>query len=206
MKSNNVLLVKIFDSDKNYLGKGTLAKLTLSNIIVKGNNLPCIPSKSTIFLNIYNELKGISVYECTVGIAADMQLSATIVKQLQTIERRRTLKIRTNYTTTLRLIIRENKMIETKNPLQIKILNLSIGGMLFTSDTEFFIGDTIVFTFDYYKDTPIVIDAKIIRIDPPQDKMSYNCYGCKFNDVTRSDEKVIFKYLYERQLQLYKKK
>ena len=201
----HALLVKIFDKDKNYLGKGNLDRISGNIIIIKGNYLPIIPSRTTIFINIYNELTGISVYECEVSLAADMQLSARIVKQHNTIERRRALKIRTDFEVELRLIMRENKIVQTTQPIKIKILNLSIGGMLFTSSNEFFVGDTVVFSFDYYKENPIILDAKIVRIDPPEDELSYNNYGCMFNEVTRNDENIICKYLYERQLQVYKK-
>ncbi len=200
------LLVKIFDENKNYLGKGVLDKISGNVIVIKGNYLPTIPSKTTIFINVYNELTGISVYECAVNIAADMQLTAKIIKQHNTVERRRALKIRTDFNVELRLIMRENKIVQTVNPVNIKIQNLSIGGLLFTSSTEFFIGDTIVFTFDYYKETPVILDARIIRIDPAKDEYSYNSYGCIFNELTRNDENIICKYLYERQLQVYKKK
>ena len=199
------LLVKIYDEEKNYLGKGVLNKISGNTIIVKGQHLPTIPSKTTIFINVFNELTGISVYECTVGIAADMQLSAYVVKQHKTIERRRALKIRTDYDVELRLIMRENKIIQTTEPVKIKILNLSIGGMLFTSNREFTIGDIVVFTFDHYKDNPIILDARIVRIDSPSEESVNNNYGCVFNELSRNDENIICKYLYERQLQVYKK-
>lgn len=201
----NVLLVKIFDENKNYLGKGTLDKISSNMIVVRGHYLPVLPSKTVIFINIYNELTGISVYECSTNVAADMQLSAKIIKKHPTVERRKALKIRTNFEVDLKLIIRENKIVETNNPIKISILNLSIGGLLFASSTEFFIGDTIVFTFDYYKDTPIILDAKVVRIDPAEDNFNYNNYGCVFNELSSNDENIICKYLYERQLQLYKK-
>lgn len=199
------LLVKIFDENKNFLGKGVLNKISGNTIIVKGNHLPTIPSKTTIFINIFNELTGISVYECSVGIAADMQLSASIIKQHKTIERRKALKIRTDYDVELRLIMRENKIVQTTEPVNIKILNLSIGGILFTSSREFHIGDIVVFTFDYYKDSPIILDARIVRIDSTNDETSHDNYGCVFNELSRTDENIICKYLYERQLQVHKK-
>lgn len=199
------LLVKIFDEDKNYLGKGTLNKISGNTMIIRGNRLPAIPSKTTIFLNIYNELLGISVYECKVSLAADMQLSAQIVKRHNIIERRKSLKIRTDYNVDLKLIMREDKIVQSEIPVKIKILNLSIGGMLFTSSTEFFIGDTVVFTFDYYKNSPVILEAKIVRIDTPSGEFNNNNYGCVFNDISVNDESIIFQYLYERQLQVHKK-
>ena len=198
-------LVKIFDEDKNYLGKGFLDRLTGNHIVVKGNHMPTLPSKTIIFLNVYNELAGIAVYECQVSLAADMQLSADIIKYHTTIERRKSLKVRTEFTTVLKLIMRENKIVQTENPIKIKILNLSVGGMLFTSQTEFFIGDTIVFNFDYYKNNVVPIEAKIIRIDDPYDEYSYNNYGCIFKGLSDNDESIIYQYLYERQLQIHKK-
>jgi len=199
------LLVKIFDEEKNYLGKGNLERLSGEVIIVKGNYMPTLPSKSTIFINIYNELAGIAVYECQVSLAADMQLSAKIIKYHTTIERRKSLKVRTDYNTELKLVMRENKIVQSEEPIKIKILNLSVGGMLFTSQTEFFVGDTIVFNFDYYKRNIVPIEANIIRIDEPSDEFSYNNYGCIFKGLIDSDESIIYQYLYERQLQVHKK-
>ncbi len=199
------LLVKIFDEEKNYLGKGNLDSLTADKIVIKGNYLPTLPSKSRIFINIYNEIAGIAVYECAVSLAADMQLSAKIVKYHTTIERRKSLKVRTDYKTELKLVMRENKIVQTDEPIKIVILNLSVGGMLFTSKTEFFIGDTIVFNFDYYKNNIVPIEAKIIRIDEPSDELSHNNYGCIFKDLSSIDESIIYQYLYERQLQVHKK-
>lgn len=199
------LLVKIFDEDKNYLGKGNLESLSTNRIIVKGNHMPTLPSKSTIFINIYNELAGIAVYECEVSLAADMQLSANILKYHTTIERRKSLKVRTDYKTELKLVMRENKIVQCEEPIKITILNLSVGGMLFTSTTDFFVGDTIVFNFDYYKNNIIPIEAKVIRIDESSDELSNNNYGCVFKDISNTDESVIYQYLYERQLQVHKK-
>lgn len=199
------LLVRIFDEEKKYLGKGYLDRISGNIIIVKGNYLPTIPSKSTIFLNVYNELVGIDVYECIVSLAADMQLSAKIVKHHATIERRSSLKVRTDYKTELKLVIRENKIVQSEQPIKIKILNLSVGGMLFTSQTEFFMSDTIIFNFDYYKNDVIPIEAKIIRIDYPIDELSYSNYGCVFKDLSENDESILYQYLYERQIQVHKK-
>lgn len=199
------LLVKIFDEEKNFLGKGNLDSLTSDRIIIKGNYLPTLPSKSKVFINIYNEIAGIAVYECLVSLAADMQLSAKIIKYHTTIERRKSLKVRTDYKTELKLVMRENKIVETDEPIQIKILNLSVGGMLFTSSTEFVIGDTVVFNFEYYKNNIVPIEAKIIRIDESSDELSHNNYGCIFKGLTSIHESVLYQYLYERQLQVHKK-
>lgn len=202
---NNSLLVRVFDKDKNFIGKGTLHKITGKMIVIKGYNLPEIKSKSIIFLNVFNELKGISIYECMVNIGASMQLTATILKQHETVERRKSLKVRTNIKSELRLIIRNNKALKMDNPIKITMLNFSIGGMLFTSSTKFFINDIFTFTFDYYKDNPIELEAKIIRLDKATEEFCDDNYGCIFIAITPAEEKIIYKYLYERQLQIYKK-
>jgi c-di-GMP-binding flagellar brake protein YcgR len=101
--------------------------------------------------------------------------------------------------------MRENNIVQCEEPIKIKILNLSVGGMLFTSTTDFCVGDTIVFNFDYYKNNVIPIEAKIIRIDEPSDEFSNYSYGCIFKGLSDSDESVLYQYLYERQLQVHKK-
>lgn len=207
-----VLLVKIFDVSKNKIGVGSLLSITKDTIIVKGNSLPVLKSGLEITINVYDERIGISPYLCLVSVATRNQLTATIVRRESIIERRSTIKVRTDLSFYISKIYRNDEDIsEEIPPVKINLLNLSIGGMLISSNFDFMLGDTLTFYFRYINLKPIHLEARVIRIDDVndpdsiQDVISHN-YGCIFNGVTMSEESIILKYLFERQLQLYKNK
>lgn len=206
-----ILLVKLFDLNKVEIGKGRLLSIRNNTILVKGKNLPILSSGLNIVLNIYDELAGISPYLCIVSVASKSQLTAQIIRKDTIIERRTALKVRTDLSFYLSKIHRNDEDITEELPsIKINILNLSIGGMLISSNVEFLLNDIIMFYFKYFKGKPIFLEAKVIRIDKIEDeddenKITYN-YGCCFISLSSNDEAVLCQYLFDRQLQLYRNK
>lgn len=202
---NKTLLAKIYDIDKKFLGKGSVDRISPNFIRIKGHHLPSLKSHTDIYINIFDELRGISVYRCEVSLAADMQLSARIIRKEKQIERRKSLKIRTNIKTNAQMVLRNSRAVESDFPIELTILNLSIGGMLFTSKTTFYKDDTVLFVFDYMKKHPFTIEAQVIRIDKAINEYEYDNYGCQFKGLNPFEEKIVMKYLYEQQLRTHKK-
>lgn len=207
------LLVKLFDLNKDYIGKGSLLSINSNTIIVKGNNLPILDSRLEILIEIYDELIGISPYLCKVTVGSKHQLNAEIIKKYPVIERRNALKVRTDLSFYVTQIHRNGDDITDDLPdIKINVLNLSIGGMLISSNIELMIGDIITYYFKYYKYKSIPLEAKIIRIDRLEgedenvSKSNAKNYGCYFLSMSGSDEAVILQYLFDRQLQLYRNK
>lgn len=218
--NERVLLVKIFDLDYINIGRGYLLSVNNNAIIVKGNNLPVLDSGLNIMLQIYDELVGISPYLCNVSVASKNQLTAQILRKDPVVERRNALKVRTDLSFYVSKIHRNGDDITSELPnIKINVLNLSIGGMLISSNIELIIGDVITYYFKYYKYKSIPLEAKIIRIDKLEDtdeEEKYETeyknysdaknYGCYFLSMSDNDEAVILQYLFDRQLQLYRNK
>ncbi|MDD2496447.1 MAG: PilZ domain-containing protein, partial [Tissierellia bacterium] len=127
------------------------------------------------------------------------------------IERRKSLKVRTDLSFYIDSLWRNDKDITKDVPnMKINMLNLSIGGMLISSNYNLKISDIITFNFQYEKPQVVLLKAKIIRIDKIYDEITRNLsilnYGCSFDKLSSFDEAVITKYLYDRQLQLYRNK
>lgn len=206
---NTEKIVKIYDEENNFIGNGHLLSINSDIIKVKGDNLPLLKSKTTIVIEIYNEFTGISPHLCEVNVASRNQLNALIIRKDPIIERRNSLKVRTDLSFYIENLYRNDEDITKDVPnMKINMLNLSIGGMLITSNYELMIDDVITFNFQYNNFQIILLKSKIIRIDKVFDhitkKLSALIYGCSFEKMPSYDEAVITKYLYDRQLQLYK--
>ncbi len=206
---NTDKIVKIYDTDNNLIGKGHLLNLSSNIIRVKGDNLPFLDSKTKIVIEIYNELSGIHRYHCHVRLATNNQLNAQINKIDPVTERRRALKVRTDLSFYVDTLYRNDEDITKYYAnMKINLLNLSIGGMLISSNYELYINDIITFNFKH--EICILLKAKVIRIDKKYDdntkQLSYCNYGCIFENMSNYCEDIITNYLYKRQLILYKDK
>lgn len=203
------LLVKIYNTNKELLGSGHLLNITSAAIKIKGDDLPIINSGTEVYIEIYDELVGISPYFCEIGVASRNQLNVHIISKENIIERRNSLKVRTDLSFYIDQFFRNEEDITKEVPnMKINLLNLSIGGMLISSNYDLLINDEITFYFQYAKYQLILLNAKVIRIDekqdPDNDEHTIVNYGCCFEKMARYNESVITQYLYDRQLQLYK--
>lgn len=201
--------VKIFDVNKKLLGIGQLLSLNSGMIKVKGSNLPVLSSNTEIYIEIYNEFSGIMPYFCAVTIASPSQFNARIMRAEPVMERRSSLKVKTDLSFYVERLERNDEDITDDFPnMKINMLNLSIGGMLISSNYDLRINDIITFKFQYLKYQIVLIKAKVLRLDRIYDKKTNELtainYGCIFKKMRGFDEAVITKYLYDRQLKLYK--
>jgi len=208
---NTGRLVKIYDSEHIFLGSGHLLSMGGSIIKVKGSNLPILTSKTEIIVEIYNEFSGVNPYFCKVRLASKNQLNALILKTEQVIERRKSLKVRTDLSFYINNLLRDGEDVTKDVPgMKINVLNLSIGGMLISSNYDLKVNDVLTFYFPYERNQVILFKATVIRIDNIYDvntkELSMVNYGCKFKKLPPYDEAVISMYLYDRQRQLYKNK
>lgn len=203
------LLVKIYNTNRELLGSGHLLNITSDTIKIKGDDLPIINSRTEVYIEIYDELTGISPYCCEIGVASRNQLNVHIISKENIIERRHSLKVRTDLSFYIDQLFRNSEDITKEVPnMKINLLNLSIGGMLISSNYDLLLNDEITFYFQYAKFQLILLHAKIVRIDKKQDsdndEISTVNYGCCFEKMARYNEAVITQYLYDRQLQLYR--
>ncbi|MEL7649257.1 MAG: PilZ domain-containing protein [Sedimentibacter sp.] len=206
---NPGLLVKVYDEKKEELGSGHLLSINSETIRIKGSDLPVITSGTKVHVEIFNELVGISPYVCEIGVASRNQLNAHILSKQDVVERRNSLKVRTDLSFNSESLLRNGKDITDEVPnMKIHVMNLSVGGMLISSNYELSLYDELTFRFQYAKYQVISLHAKVIRIDKKQDPENEDLkivnYGCSFEKMTRYNESVITQYLFDRQLQLYK--
>lgn len=203
------LSVKIYDMKKNFIGRGILTDMRGANLRIYADELSSPVFGRKIYVEMYDELKGICQYLCRVYSISENQLGASIIKREIIHERRKSLKVRTDLSFYIKSLLRNNEIIADKtHNIKINIYNLSIGGMLISSGTELMVNDILEFNFapPGYETVPLI--AEIIRIDKAANPLTGNIksvrYGCSFKKISLHDETAITKYLYDRQLQLHK--
>jgi len=201
--------VKIFDMNKKFMGKGYVLSQSSDVIMVKGAELPVLKAGKEIIIEIYNDFSGISQYLCRVNIASVNQLNALIIGKNPDFERRNSLKVRVDLSFYIENIYRSDENVTEDFPnMKINLLNLSMGGMLISSNYRLFTNDVIEFYFHYENSLLILLKAKVVRIDKTNDdganQLSAVNYGCKFLQIPDFYEDLITKYLYMRQLQIYR--
>ncbi|NYB72619.1 PilZ domain-containing protein [Sedimentibacter hydroxybenzoicus DSM 7310] len=205
---NSEKFVKVFDEKNKLLCNGHLLGISNRIIMIKGHFLPELKTKKKIVVEIY-DFNGISPYLCEVRLSSTNQLNALIIRKDPITERRNSLKIKTDLSFNIDKLYRKGEDVtEDFKGLKITMLNLSVGGMLISSNYDLLIGDLIMFNFEC-DENKIIIKAKIIRIDKKHDsrtrELSAINYGCVFEKMSSFNESVITKYLFDRQLQLYRK-
>jgi c-di-GMP-binding flagellar brake protein YcgR len=203
---NRTLLVKIFDSNKSKIGSGILLSINKTIIIIKGDNLPVLDAGTEVTVQIYDELVGVTPYLCRVSVASKNQMTAEILKKESAVERRNSLKVQTDLSFYVNKLMRSGDDVTDEfPPIKVNIVNLSIGGMLISSNFNFELCDEFTFLFENYKYSPFLLKASVIRIDKP-DKEKKISYGCRFVDLSDYDEAAICRYLFEHQLLMYRTK
>ncbi|WP_312811739.1 PilZ domain-containing protein [Sedimentibacter sp.] len=205
---NSEKFVKVFDEKNKLLCNGHLLGISNRIIMIKGHFLPELKTKKKIVVEIY-DFNGISPYLCEVRLSSTNQLNALIIRKDPITERRNSLKIKTDLSFNIDKLYRKGEDVtEDFKGIKINMLNLSVGGMLISSNYDLLIGDLIMFDFEC-DENKIIIKAKIIRIDKKHDsrtkELSAINYGCIFEKMSSFNESVITKYLFDRQLQLYRK-
>lgn len=201
--------VKLLDLENNVIGKGTLLSDDGEGIKIAGKNLPELESGTKVLLEVYDDMVGVMPYKCTISIASYKEVNLIIDETLEPIERRTALKVKTDLTYNANKIFRNDEnILDEVGKVRIYIHNLSQGGMLMSANFDFQVGDKLNFYFVHTNSKPILLEAKIIRadkqVDEDNDDLIHSFYGCQFINITSEQQSIIMKYLFERQIQLYR--
>lgn len=187
---------KMMETEAPVFAKDYFERKNVEIFVIKGENLPVLHIGDSVNVIFYC-LNGTRIeYIAGVNISTDMQISMEIHGDGTVLpERRNAFKIQTTLTGSVIMYIREMKNTMFKEKLNIKVHNLSIGGMLFSSVFEFEYFDRVLVTIIKPE---LVLLAEIIRIEPGDNRFNY---GCKFHNLSRLDEGILSRYINQCQLE-----
>lgn len=165
-------------------------------VMLKGKDLP-IFSKDEPIDTVFEFITGTRVkYKTTVDISTEYQMNFHIGEGEVLEERRRSFKITVDMDGQSPFFIRGEEMFAFDAPVELHFMNLNLGGVFFTSDSEFTPGDQVMLNF---LDGEMRLLAEILRAQRDRNG-NLEGYGCKFININSAQEEKLAKFILDCQV------
>lgn len=165
-------------------------------VMLKGNDYPVLPTGEAIDA-IFEYGTGTRVrYRTAIDLCTEYQINFRVSDGEVMEERRRSFKITVDMDGQSPFFIRGEEMFSFADPVEMHIININLGGVLFSSNSDFEPGDQVMLDF---MDGEMQLLIEILRIQRGKDG-SVEGYGCKFLDITESQEEKLAKFIIDCQV------
>ena len=165
-------------------------------VMLKGNDYPVLPTGEAIDA-IFEYGTGTRVrYRTAIDLCTEYQINFRVSDGEVMEERRRSFKITVDMDGQSPFFIRGEEMFSFADPVEMHIININLGGVLFSSNSDFEPGDQVMLDF---MDGEMQLLIEVLRIQRGKDG-SVEGYGCKFLDITESQEEKLAKFIIDCQV------
>ncbi len=187
----------IFTAEKNFVLPKNMDDDD-SIVIFKGKNLPDLERNAIVSVVTTTKANDRIRYTGAVSMSMDTQLNVKILKNNETQvlqERRRFFKIKINEKGRALFYVRGEQTVRYDEPPEIQVLDINVGGIFFSCETEEFLeGDLVCVDVDLFIDSPLNTAVKILRVQRNEDG-SIKGYGCLFESLTGAQEDYIGRFI-----------
>ena len=165
-------------------------------VMLKGSDYPVLPTSTPIDA-VFEYATGTRVkYRTSIDLGTEYQMNFRVSEGEVLEERRRSFKIMVDMDGQSPFFIRGEEMFSFANPVELKVVNINLGGVLFSSDSDFEPGDQVMLDF---MDGEMKLLIEVLRIQRGL-KGDIEGYGCKFIDITESQEEKLAKFIMDCQV------
>lgn len=165
-------------------------------VMLKGSDYPVLPTGTPIDA-VFEYATGVRVkYKTSIDLGTEYQMNFRVSDGEVLEERRRSFKIMVDMDGQSPFFIRGEEMFSFADPVEIKIVNINLGGVLFSSNSDFEPGDQVMLDF---MDGEMKLLIEVLRIQRGL-KGDIEGYGCKFIDITESQEEKLAKFIMDCQV------
>ncbi len=189
--------VDIYSMSDILLASGMMVDLDKNYMEIVGKPMPQFVSGENVKVCAYDDMKGICWYFAVVDYASPDRLILTDYNLLDVIQRRRNIKIKVTFTTSIYAVYdSEGQKVTLDTPVKITVKDISIGGILFQCEEDF--EEDSVFEFYFNQCAKhLRIKTRILRkTELSNDLLGY---GCAFESVTEKEQDMLFAFLWEQQ-------
>ncbi len=165
-------------------------------VMLKGTDFPLISNGEAIEA-IFEYVNGNRVkYDTSIDLCTEYQVNFHVGEGETLKERRRSFKVTVDFNGISPFYIRGEEMFSFDDPIELHFINLNLGGVYFTSNSTFEVGDQVML---HFLDGDMHLLAEILRIQRKDDG-SVDGYGCKFLDVSHAQEERLARFIFDCQV------
>lgn len=165
-------------------------------VMLKGTDFPII-SKGEPVEAIFEYLNGDRVkYNTVIDICTEYQINFHVGEGEVLKERRRSFKVTVDMNGISPFYIRGEEMFAFDDPIELHIINLNLGGVFFSSNSTFEVGDQVMLNF---LDGEMKLLIEILRVQR-KDSGEVEGYGCRFLDVNQAQEERLARFIFDCQV------
>lgn len=165
-------------------------------VMLRGRDFPVI-SKGEPIEAVFEYVNGNRVkYKTSIDICTEYQINFHVGEGEVLEERRRSFKVTVDFNGISPFYIRGEEMYPFDDPIELHFINLNLGGVYFTSNSKFEVGDQVMLNF---MDGDMQLLAEILRVQRKEDG-SVDGYGCRFLGINKSQEEYLARFIFDCQV------
>ena len=202
--ANETIKVEIKDLSEDFIATANLSTFRDETMFIRSAVLPILEEGMFIYIYAYNQYDGVSKYRGRVDLSISNQLKVVDVVLLETYQRRKNIKIKSEFGSYIEYFVTTNgDKIKLPSPIPIYISDISIGGIFIECDEP--LGDKQKFVFSFNEEViPVEVVTEILRTQNTSQRYKFG-YGCRFIEPTQRQEDLINKYIVRVQMEELRK-
>lgn len=166
-------------------------------VMLKGSGFPLI-SKGEYIDVVFEYINGTRMkYTTSIDLSTEYQINFHVGEGIALEERRQSYKINVSFDALIPFYIRSEEMVTFDEPVVVSVVNLNLGGVYFRSGFDFEEGDQVMLNF---MNGEMELLTDILRAQKKPDSDTVDGYGCRFLNITQSQEERLARYVFECQL------
>ncbi len=165
-------------------------------VMLKGSDFPLISKGENIEV-VFEYLNGTRIkYDTTIDLCTEYQINFHVGQGEVLEERRRSFKVSVDFNGLSPFFIRGEEMYAFDDPIMLHFVNINLGGVYFSSNSEFEKGDQVMLNF---LDGEMQLLAEILRVQK-NDEGKIDGYGCRFLEVNQAQEERLARFIFDCQV------
>ncbi|HBT65702.1 MAG TPA: hypothetical protein DEB10_13680 [Ruminococcaceae bacterium] len=188
----------ICDNEGNMLASGYLWNDNGDYIEIRGKDLPILNEGDKLKIISHHRNARSEVFSTLVYISRENYMSLYVISKTIASNQRKFYRIKTNINSAISHEIKNGRVVSLKTPINICILDLSLGGFRFSSKTVLEVGNKFKFSLMLGKNQTNLTFKIVRRVESEQHG---NEYGCTIKDITPVNERYLCQYIFDRERQ-----
>ena len=165
-------------------------------VMLKGSGYPIISKEENIDV-IFEYINGDRMkYQTHIDLCTEYQVNFHISDGEMLQERRRSFKVTVDFNGMSPFYIRGEEMYSFDAPVELRFININLGGVLFSSNSTFEPGDQVML---HFLDDEMQLLAEILRVQRNEDGELVG-YGCRFINVSKAQEEKLARFIFDCQV------